>query len=370
MTWALNTFQQTVLCGAGSLNELSGHLQLFGHERVVLVSSRRAPVDLVRASLGDAQVVMEVADVEAHSPLSRTRELAVQLAESPVDAVIAVGGGSVIDTAKALAVLLAGQEPSFDLGPGTGAVAVISVPTTLAGAEFTPVGAYTADNAKSLFVDRTVAARITVYDPALLAEMPNALLATTGMNGLAHCLEAALSVGTNPIALALATTGAAAFGEGLRTLASGTRDEKLLVRLQQAAVLGGLAVTAGSAGVHHAVCHVLGGSHDVPHGAANAAFLPYALEYNVECSPDVQASLLSALNGDSGGAKTLVAAVTQLQEQLGVVSSLQEFGLDRADLPTLAAATCLDPTAHYNPRPVTAEDLLPTLERAWEGALR
>ena len=66
MTWALNTFQQTVLCGAGSLNELSGHLQLFGHERVVLVSSRRAPVDLVRASLGDAQVVMEVADVEAH----------------------------------------------------------------------------------------------------------------------------------------------------------------------------------------------------------------------------------------------------------------------------------------------------------------
>ncbi len=391
-------FPQTLITGAGAVASLAREIERHGYRRVALLSSPSVAagdgVRRVRAQLQGTEIVETFTAVRPHAPIADTEALAARLAPRPPDAIVAVGGGSVSDTAKACSILLAEggrlEEHCSTFTPPDRLVApdlphpktpVLAVPTTLSGAEMTPGGgATTADGVKRVFWDPQVAVSLAVFDPDVLAETPRELIVATAMNGLAHCAEGVYSRTRNPVSTGLALRGAELFAAGLTRLAqSADPDESALLRLAEAAALGGMVISHARVGLHHAICHVLGAYCGLGHGTANAVMLPFVLRYNEPATVSEQRALAVALatglNGagacpgplgaDAGHAADRVA---ELEQIAGAPRSLREVGIAEADLPEVARRTMSDRGLFFNPRRVEdVAEVLGILERAWEG---
>lgn len=379
--------RQVLTVGAGTIDTLPAELRALRATSVCLVGSPRslasAAGEATRKALADVEIRHEFGEVAPHAPIAATEALARELAANPPDALVAVGGGSVSDTAKAVSILLAEGFPLEDrcstFAPpdrfthvqlDEPKIPVVSIPTTLSGAEVTPGGgATTAAGIKRVFWDQKVASRVVVYDPELLTDVPVDLLLTSGMNGFAHCAEALYSKTASPLSDALALEGARRFASALPAL----REENT-VRTREAALaaacLGGLAIANARVGLHHALCHVIGAAFGVPHGVANSVLLPYVLEYNHDATVEQQRALARVLGealGAQGSAARLVALV---QERTGVPNTLRRAGLAESDLARVADEVMQDRGLYFNPKPVPdAAAALGVLRRAWAGEL-
>jgi alcohol dehydrogenase class IV len=341
-----------VIFGAGASGRAGAEAAALGARRVLFVCSPSLSATpqaaSIRASLGD-RLVAELHDVRAHVP-SDLVETTVALAEArTIDLVVAGGGGSAIGLGKAI-------------GHRTG-VPQIAVPTTYAGSEMTRVLGITdvADRKKRTLSDPSIMPRVVLYDPEATVGLPPAATASTGINALAHAVEAVYSPAAAPFVGPVALEAVSAIGSALPRCVRAGRDLDARTDLLRAAFLAGFALAHAGMGAHHGLCHALGGRFGIPHGVANAIVLPHAMRYNADAVAPEFARLAGAL-----GAASAPEAVFDLVASLGLPQRLRDVGLDEGDLAVVAQDAMRSQAVAGNPKPIRAPDqLLEILRPAW-----
>jgi maleylacetate reductase len=224
----------------------------------------------------------------------------------------------------------------------------------------TPVWGLTEHGAKRTGRDPSVLPRSVVYDPELTLSLPVNLSVTSGVNALAHAAEALYAPDASPPVSLMAEEGVRTLAGALPALAAAPRDLAARGRALYGAWLCGAALGATTMGLHHKLCHVLGGTFGLPHAETHTVVLPYALAYNAPAAPEAMAALGRALD-----TADVPGAVRDLAGGTGVPRSLAELGLAEADV--AVAARMAAEQAYPNPRAVTAEGVLAVLRAAYAG---
>ena len=346
--------------GAGGLERLPALVDGIGASRVLVIASaaREALVRRAGALLGG-----RVAGVDRRAVMHVPWELAGRVREESAshdaDLLLALGGGSAIGMAKAVAL---------DGGPPVAAVA-----TTYSGSEMTPIWGRTRDGIKETGRDERVRPRLVVYDPTLTLELPLSVTAPSALNALAHCMEALYASDATVNTRALATDGArdiAAALPGVLKEPAGIEGRTTLLR---GAWHAGASLGAAAMGLHHKLAHTLGGTFGLPHAETHAVLLPHTAWYNAPAAPDAMRALGAALGAALGGdgadpARTpelLASVLAAAVRDAGIPASLAALGMRRADLDRAAGIAAA--STYPNPRTVTREGVRELLERAWRG---
>jgi len=340
-----------VLFGAGALDRLPELVDASGARRVLVVASGgRAPVvDRVRALLGARCVGVE-SRVAMHVPAPLAEAVRADVERLGADLTLAVGGGSAIGMAKAVA-----------LGGGPPCAAV---PTTYSGSEMTPIWGLTRDGAKETGRDERVRPRAVLYDPELTLTLPPRVSGPSLLNAAAHCVEALYAPDASPLALLAAAEGLRAIAASLPPLLRAPEDLRARAEALYGAWLGGLALGASTMGLHHKLAHVLGGTFGLPHAETHAVVIPYSTAYNADAAPEAMAAAARAL-GAADAPAALHALLAEVAASTGAPASLRALGLGPDDVRRAAELAAALP--YSNPRPVTAESLGPYLARALDG---
>lgn len=306
-----------------------------------------ASVGSIVEGLAKDLVVSHIDEVRQHVPLALAGQ-AVEIAlRSHADGVLAVGGGSTIGLAKIVAL-------------ETG-LPIVAVPTTYAGSEATPVWGRTEGGVKTTGVATQVLPRVVLYAPALTTTLPRSLTIASAGNSLAHCVEAFWAPGANPITTVIALEGISVLSSGLDGFVSAPDALQGRALLQRGAYLGGSAFAVAGSGLHHKLCHVLGGRFDLPHAETHTILLPYVLAFNLGADLEVYVRLSSALGVDDP-----LEGLMSLYERVGMPSRLSDIGLSEADLAVAVdAASARLPIG--NPVPVDIVALTRILRAAIRG---
>ncbi|MCW8378855.1 maleylacetate reductase [Streptomyces justiciae] len=326
----------------------AGEAQRLGLRRLLVVSGTHGAdtAQAVADSLGPACAGLHPG-ARMHVPVEVAARAVEVARAADADGCVAVGGGSAIGLGKAIALR-------------TG-LPLIAVPSTYSGSEATPVWGLTEHGAKRTGRDPSVLPRSIVYDPELTLSLPVPLSVTSGVNAIAHAVEALYAPDTSPLIALTAEEGVRAMAGALPQLADDPRNLDARSRALYGAWLCGSCLGATTMGLHHKLCHVLGGTFGLPHAETHTVVLPYALAYNAPAAPEAAAAVASAL--DAPDAPT---ALWRLAGDLGAPRSLAELGLKEADV--AVAAEQAAGQAYPNPREVTADGVLALLRAAFEGA--
>jgi alcohol dehydrogenase class IV len=225
----------------------------------------------------------------------------------------------------------------------------------------TPVWGLTEDGRKTTGRDRRVVPRVVLYDPELTATLPPALSAVSGLNAAAHCVEAFWGPRANPITSLMAEEGLRALATGLPGVVRDPGDLDARSDVLYGAWLAGTAFATAGSGLHHKICHVLGGAYDLPHAEMHAVVLPHATALVASSLPDVDARLSAALGASAG--TPAANALAALARRLGVPTALREIGLPEDELP---AATRL--VAEHVPD-WSQTEIEAVLSAAWHGEM-
>jgi len=318
-----------------------------GASRVMVIAAP-AEVELAEKIIAGLPVVLRWSEVVMHVPVEVAERARAAATGHEVDLVVSVGGGSTTGLAKAIAL--------------THGVPIVAVPTTYAGSEATSVWGLTAGTRKHTGVDPRVLPRSVVYDATLTVSLPVPMSVASGLNALAHCVDSMWGLRADPIDLALA-------GEGIRALVSGlpavVADPVGLPgreHMLYGTYLSGVAFSSAGSGLHHKICHVLGGAYDLPHAQTHAVVLPYALAFNAPAAPEAERRIAAGL-----GAGSAVEGLQRLRLAVDAPEALRDYGFDEADIDGAAQAIALV-VPDSNPRPVTVGDLRRLLRAAWQGA--
>lgn len=338
-----------IVFGAGTARTaLEAEVDHLGGARILVFATDReaALARSLTAPLG-GRVVAEFLDVRPHVPIeiaTRARELA---AAHEVDLLLSIGGGSTTGTAKAVAM--------------TTGLPILAVPTTYAGSEVTPVWGLTEGGRKTTGRDELVLPRTVIYDAELTRTLPPQLSAVSGLNAMAHSVEAFWAPGRTPMTAAFAETSIRALARGLPGVVADGDDLAARGELLLGAWLAGTAFAIAGSGLHHKICHVLGGAFDLPHAETHAIVLPHALACNAPYAPDAAARIAGALRVDDP-----VAGLVALADALEIPRGLREVGLDRVRIDEVVQdIVALVPAD--NPAPIDAERVRALLHAAWEG---
>jgi alcohol dehydrogenase len=364
--------------GEGAANTVGDKTLLKRHERVLIVTDatvRRAGlVDGVLASLGDRAVLIDDACVP-DGDVSHSEGLAGRAKDAGVTAICAVGGGSVMDTAKGVGAVLATgktlQELEGVAKVRTRLLPLVCIPTTAGtGSEATQfcVLKDRAAKEKRILVDTNLIPALAVLDPALLVGLPAQVTAATAVDGLAHAVEALVSRMGNPVGTALAREAIRliADDDGLARALAVPDDVAARGRSLMAAHLAGQAVNTSMLGACHALAHVTGAALGVAHGVANGLFLVDVMRANAAKVGAAYAAL-GPLLGVEATADAVIAAVERLVHDVaGIPRRLRDVAdVAEADLPALAAAAAKDPDLPTNPVRLDEAALLSVLRARW-----
>jgi maleylacetate reductase len=239
----------------------------------------------------------------------------------------------------------------------------LSIPTTYSGAELTPFFGMTDPHTrqKQGAGGPTSAPVVAVYDPMLTLSTPGRVSAETGMNALAHCVEAAWSPARTPEAEAIALAGAATIHGALPAVVADLSDLQARTAMLEGACLAGRCLQNAGMGVHHGLSQLVGGRTGIPHGLANAILLAHCVRFNADAVPDSVRRIGTAL-GDGADA---AGAVDRLRAGLGLPGRLSEAGVAEEDLEAVARLSQSNHNVARNPRPVSEADALGILRAAW-----
>lgn len=333
--------------GSGTLDELGAEIERLALERVIVLSTP-AQRDIAAAVAGriGAACVGTFTGAAMHTPVQVTDEAMLVIATLRVDGVVSVGGGSTIGLGKAIAF-------RTDLPQ-------IVVPTTYAGSEMTPILGETSDGAKVTRSSPRILPEVVLYDVNLTLGLPVGMSVTSGFNAIAHAVEALYARDRNPIVRMMALDGIRALSIALPEIAADGGDVDARSTALYGAWLCGTCLGTVGMALHHKLCHVLGGTFDLPHAETHCAVLPHALAYNAPFVPDVVADL-AAVFGNADPAHSLY----DLAGVLGAPRALRDLGMPRAGIANAVERTLANP--YWNPRPLDANALCATIERAWAG---
>jgi len=336
-----------VVFGSGSLSMLGAELDRLDVRRALVLCTpgQTALAGKVAALLGDRHVGVFPGAV-MHVPIEVAREARALAARLDADCAIAVGGGSTIGLGKAIAL----ESP----------LPIVAIPTTYAGSEMTPIYGITAAGEKQTGRALQVLPRTVLYDPALTLALPVSISMVSGLNAIAHCVEALYATDATPITSLMAEEGIRALSQGLPRVKDlpdsvDARGDCLYGAWLAGSVLGSCAVA-----LHHKLCHTLGGMLNLPHAETHAIILPHAVQYNASAAPEAMARIARALQADDAA-----GGLHRLAIQLGAPLALRDLGVRREDLPRVADQALRAP--YPNPAPLTREGILRLLEQAFEG---
>jgi alcohol dehydrogenase class IV len=262
------------------------------------------------------------------------------------DCCVTVGGGSTTGLGKAIAL--------------TSPLPILAVPTTYAGSEMTPIYGITEGGAKKTGRDVRVLPKAVIYDPSLTLSLPPALSAASGMNAIAHSVEALYAQDANPVLSLMAEEGIRALAEALPSILRNAKDLEARTGALYGAWLCGVALGSAGMALHHKLCHVLGGSFNLPHAETHSIVLPHAMRYNYEGAREAMTRVERAIG--SGYAPN---GIFDLESALGLPMRLADLGMKEADLERAARIATEAP--YPNPRTVEYAPVLELLRSAYQG---
>jgi maleylacetate reductase len=342
-----NSLPGRVIFGAGSLARLAEEVErLSAHRALVLATpQQRADAERVAQLLGSRSAGV-YAEAVMHVPIETARAAVVEAKRLGADCAIAIGGGSTTGLGKAIAL----ESP----------MPIIAVPTTYAGSEMTPIYGITEAGLKKTGRDLRVLPRTVIYDPELTLGLPVGTSVTSGMNAIAHAAEGLYAEDANPVMSLMAEEGIRALARGLPAVVQEPTDIAARADCLYGAWLCGAVLGSVGMGIHHKLCHTLGGSFNLPHAETHTIVLPHALAYNREAAAPAMIRIARAI-----GAEDAASGLFDLAKDLGAPLALSEIGMKREDLDRAADIATQSP--YYNPRPVERAAIRQLLEDAFEG---
>jgi maleylacetate reductase len=337
--------------GVGALEKAGEEVARLGVERPLVVATpgrRRFASDLATILGTKAAGIFDRALM--HVPIENATEARAEAERLRADGYIAIGGGSATGVAKAIAV-------------ETGRP-ILSIPTTYSGSEMTPTWGFTEQGIKKTMRDLRAQPKTAIYDPALTVSMTASLSATSGINAVAHCVEALYAKDGNPIVSLLAEEGIRALAASLPVVVKEPANMDARSLAFYGAWLGGMVLGATTTALHHKLCHILGGAFNLPHSETHTVLLPHATAYNATGAPEAMKRIARAL-GENGNVKSAAAGLYELETSMGAPQSLKSLGMksEGVDHVTELAVQA----SFFNPAPVTKEGIRALLEDALEG---
>lgn len=347
MRFTFDALPARVVFGAGCFSQLADEVDRLEARAVLLVGSRGRGNLLARAKelLGE-KIAGTFDDGVTHVPAEVAERARNQAKTARADSIVCIGGGSAVGVAKAIAV--------------TTSLPIVAIPTTYSGSEVTPIWGLTKAGIKETARDARAHPRTVIYDPELTLKLPVAVSAASGMNAVAHCVEAIYAPDGNPVAGLMAEEGIRAMASALPLIVTAPEDLDARTLGLYGAWMGGNVLGMVQMGLHHKLCHTLGGSFNLPHAETHAVLLPYTAAYNAPEAAEAMSRIAGAM-----GAGDAPAALFDLARRLPIPRSLAELGMRQDDLERAAAIAVERP--YPNPRPVTREGVLSILLKAFEG---
>jgi maleylacetate reductase len=341
-----------VVFGCGSISQVGAEVERLHARRVLLVAGEAGVRHLasIELQLGD-RVAGRFSEVVMHVPVEVAQRAAAKARAVGADAVVAVGGGSATGTAKVIA-------------KETG-LAVVAVPTTYAGSEMTPIWGLTENGRKTTGRDPAVLPRTVVYDPELTVSLTPSLSAASGMNALAHLVEGLYAPSVSPLLAAQAEEGVRALAAALPRVVADPADLDARSEALYGAWLAGSILGTCGMGVHHKVCHTLGGTYDLPHAPSHSAVLAYAAHFNQDHAPEAMAAVVRGFRAAGRDVADAPTALWDLATQIGAPVSLRRLGFPEGSIAEAAGiVVAARPT---NPRPLDDDGVRALLAAAYAG---
>ncbi|KAB7571658.1 maleylacetate reductase [Verminephrobacter eiseniae] len=343
-----NASPARVVFAPGSRARLTDEVAALGVERaLVLCTPNQSALAEAAAALLGERCVGVFDGARMHVPVEVAHKACAYATSLGADGVVALGGGSTIGLAKAIAL---------DMG-----LPIVAMPTTYAGSEMTPIYGLTEGGAKRTGHDARVLPRTVVYDPELTLALPVALSIASGLNAIAHAAEGLYAHDGNPVLDLMAEEGIRALADGLPRVAVAPHDLAARSDCLYGAWLCGTVLGQAGMALHHKLCHVLGGSLDLPHAQTHAVMLPHTLAYNAPAVPEAMRRIARALGRPEAG-----RGLHELAKELGAPTALRDLGVTVDALDRVADLALTNPYA--NPRPLHRQAIVGLLARAWAGA--
>ncbi|MFJ8235501.1 maleylacetate reductase [Ureibacillus sp. NPDC094379] len=337
--------------GVGAIKEIKKEIQLLGVQNALVISTPgKNGIEIankVATLLGEVCQSVYPRAIQ-HVPIDSVNESVDYVKKNRIDGLIAVGGGSPIGLAKAIA--LETELP------------ILALPTTYAGSEMTPVWGITENGVKKTGNSVIVKPKTIIYDSELTTSIPAKLSVTSGVNSIAHCVEGLYSQTANPITSLLAENGIKFFVQSLPIIVENPNNLSARSDALYGAWLGGTVLGAVGMALHHKLCHTLGGTFKLPHAETHTVVLPHVIAYNAEYTPEAIQALSRAFNANS---QDVAGTLFDLIQSLGGPVSLESIGFKKEDIEKAADLATKNP--YYNPRPIKKEAIRDLLENAFYG---
>lgn len=380
------SFPTRVICGLGVRREIAKEAQAIGAERVFIVtgtgSTKKSPylkeiVDILKKEKISVQTFSEV---EPDPSFETVEKGAAEAKKFKADLILAYGGGSPMDAAKFMNVLLEGGGKVYDYVRGTKVITkmklpMFCLPTTAGTASEISRAAVVKDvkGGEKLSISNLVLCPdIAFLDPEPQLTVPASVAAATGMDALTHAIEGYLSVNSNPVSDAAALEAIYQISKWLRPSVGHADNLEARSEMLIASMLAGVAFLGPGTGAVHAIAHILGGQYGIPHGVANGMMLPYVMEYSRIANPEKFARIAKAFGEPVDNMTTLeasyaaVEAATMLRDDLvGLPCCLEELGIPEKDLPKIAEMATKQRAAGNNVRKLDEKDFLTILISAY-----
>jgi maleylacetate reductase len=341
-----------VIFGCGSFDRLAEEVRRIGASRAIVLATPEQRTDAEEAARRLGTMAAGIYDrAVMHVPIETARAAREDASRVGADCCVAIGGGSTIGLGKAIAL--------------ESGLPIVAVPTTYAGSEMTPIYGLTEGGVKKTGRDRKVLPRTVIYDPVLSVSLPARISGPSGMNAIAHCMEALYAEDRNPVISLMAAEGIRALARSLPVVVREPANLDARADALYGAWLAGIALGATSMSIHHKLCHTLGGTFNLPHAELHTVILPHAAAFNQEAAPDAMRAVADALgfrNGNEGAA----AGIYDLAVEIGAPTSLREIGMPADGLDRAAQLATQNP--YYNPRPVDYTGVREILENAFRGS--
>lgn len=343
-----NSAPVRVRFGWDMLDAIGEEIRRLGCRRALVLSTSHQE-DQARAladRLGELSAGV-FAHAAMHTPVQVTMKALAAMEAADADCTVALGGGSTTGLGKAIAYRR--NTPQ------------IVVPTTYAGSEVTPILGQTEEGRKTTVTDPKIQPEVVIYDVDLTLSLPASMTVTSGMNAMAHAIEALYAKDRNPIVSAMAREGIAALARALPAIARNGQDRNARADALYGAWLCGTVLGSVGMALHHKLCHTLGGTFDLPHAETHTVVLPYATAFNASAVPDLLQPLMEIFDTDRPG-----AALQEFARDLGAPTALRDIGMPEDGIDKAADLAVQNP--YWNPRPFDRAEIRDLIARAWAGS--
>jgi alcohol dehydrogenase class IV len=337
-----------VIFGSGTLGAATDEITRLGGKHALVLTTPQQEAEGLRlgASLGPLFAGI-FCDATMHTPVEVTEQALVAMKQCDADCVVSLGGGSTTGLGKALALR-------------TG-VNQLCIPTTYAGSEMTPILGETKNGLKTTVRTKDVLPETVIYDVDLTLSLPASLAATSGINAIAHAVEALYARDSNPVISLMAEEGIRALADALPSIMERTGDRDARSQALYGAWLCGVCLGTVGMALHHKLCHTLGGTFGLPHAETHTIILPHALAYNAPLVPDAVARIARAI-----GASDAAQGLYNLARRLNAKLALRDIGMPESGIDKAAELAVTNP--YWNPRPLERGAIRDLIAHAWSGA--